>query len=110
MWLQVLRMLFALALCAVIWWIGPWIAVGVYRPLEDTRIRVLAMMLALAWGAWPLLRAWRVRTPGQAPAKRDAPVVDDSMALRLADAARAMRHIRPAGVASRAGRDRKSVV
>lgn len=107
MWLQVLRMLFALALCAVIWWIGPWIAVGVYRPLEDTRIRVLAMMLALAWGAWPLLRAWRVRTPGQAPAKRDAPVVDDSMALRLADAARAMRHIRPAGVASRAGRLRR---
>ena len=45
-----------LALSAVIWWIGPLVAIGSARPLESVWVRVL--VLVLMWGIWLGRLAW----------------------------------------------------
>ena len=45
-----------LALSAVIWWIGPLVAIGSARPLESVWMRVL--VLVLMWGIWLGRLAW----------------------------------------------------
>ena len=64
----------ALLLCAVVWWIGPLIAIGTYRPLLSVWVRGIIIALILCWALWPfvatfLSRVFRhARAP--APAKR----------------------------------------
>ena len=74
------RILIALILAAVVWWIGPLLSIGAYRPLGWLVVRQVLVGLCLAWGFWPLLaRLWvwlamgsrQVRLPSRAP-KLDA--------------------------------------
>ena len=54
-----LRIFIALLLAAVIWWIGPLISIGVYRPLGSMWIRQVLVVFVLLWGFWPLIvRFW----------------------------------------------------
>ena len=54
-----LRIFIALLLAAVIWWIGPLLAIGVYRPFSAVLVRQILVALVLLWGFWPLLvRLW----------------------------------------------------
>ena len=46
-----------LALSALIWWVGPLLAIAEWRPLEPTFARVLAV--ALLWLGWAARLAWR---------------------------------------------------
>ncbi len=52
----VLGSLGLLALSAVIWWIGPLVAIGSVRPLESVWVR--ALVLLLLWGVWLGRLAW----------------------------------------------------
>jgi type VI secretion system protein ImpL len=53
------RFLIALLLCALIWWIGPQFAIGIYRPFAGVLVREILITLVLAWGLWPILtRLW----------------------------------------------------
>lgn len=53
------RILLALLLAALVWWIGPLIAIGVYRPFGWLALRQSLVVLILLWGFWPLLgRCW----------------------------------------------------
>lgn len=70
------RILIALILAAVVWWIGPLLSIGAYRPLGWLVVRQVLVGLCLAWGFWPLLaRLWvwlamgsrQVRLPSRAP-------------------------------------------
>ncbi len=54
-----LRIFIALLLAAVIWWIGPLLAIGVYRPFELEWVRQILVTAVLLWGFWPLIvRFW----------------------------------------------------
>jgi type VI secretion system protein ImpL len=46
-----------LALSALVWWVGPLIAIGTVRPLDPLWLRVV--VLALLWAAWVGRIAWR---------------------------------------------------
>jgi len=60
-----LRIFIALALAALIWWIGPLIAIGVYRPLAGLLVRQIIVTIILVWGFWPLLaRLWGLLAMG----------------------------------------------
>ena len=51
-----------LALSAVVWWIGPLIAIGAARPLESTAVRVAVLLLFWAlWIARLAVAAWQRR-------------------------------------------------
>ncbi len=45
-----------LAISAIIWWVGPLIAIGESRPLESTWTRVI--VIAVLWLAWIARRVW----------------------------------------------------
>lgn len=81
------RILIAGLIAAAIWWLGPLIAIGVYRPLGWLLLRQILVGLCLAWGLWPLLvRIWvwaamgtrQVRLPSRAPTL-------DAISARLRD-------------------------
>ncbi len=53
------RILIALLVAAAIWWVGPLISIGVYRPLGWLIVREILVAGFLLWGFWPLLvRLW----------------------------------------------------
>jgi type VI secretion system protein ImpL len=53
------RVLIALLIAALIWWIGPLIAIGIYHPLGWVFLRQVLVVAVLLWGFWPLLvRLW----------------------------------------------------
>ena len=53
------RILIALLIAALIWWIGPLLAIGIYHPLGWMLLRQVLVILVLLWGFWPLLyRLW----------------------------------------------------
>lgn len=52
---QSMRVLIALLIALAIWWIGPLISIGVYRPLGWALLRQILVAAALIWGFWPLL-------------------------------------------------------
>lgn len=64
----------ALLLCAVVWWIGPLIAIGTYRPLLSVWVRGIIIALILCWALWPFVAtflSWVFRhARAPAPAKR----------------------------------------
>jgi len=54
-----IRILIGLLLAAAVWWIGPLISIGVYRPLGWLFVRQALVAAFLLWGFWPLLvRLW----------------------------------------------------
>ena len=58
-WLQpvVLGTIGFLALSAIVWWVGPLIAIGSARPLESVVVRVV--LLVLVWSLWLGSLAWK---------------------------------------------------
>ncbi|EIM18869.1 type VI secretion protein, TssM family [Pseudomonas chlororaphis O6] len=89
-------MVLALLLCAVVWWIGPLIAIGTYRPLIATWVRVIIVILLLCWALWPFVAsflAWlfrQARAP-RAPARKSAQ--RDRVTARFYDALRTLQHV-----------------
>ena len=60
----------ALLLCAVVWWIGPLIAIGTYRPLLSVWVRGIIIALILCWALWPFVATFLSRcsaTRGRRP-------------------------------------------
>ncbi|WP_374419593.1 type VI secretion system membrane subunit TssM [Chromobacterium sp.] len=54
-----LRILIAVLIALTIWWVGPLISIGVYRPLGWLLLRQILVAAVLLWGFWPLLcRLW----------------------------------------------------
>lgn len=53
------RILIALILAAVVWWIGPMVAIGRYHPFGWLLTRQILVSLLLLWGFYPLL-VWLV--------------------------------------------------
>jgi type VI secretion system protein ImpL len=87
-----LRLILAIALCALWWWIGPLVSVGIYRPLAPVAVRAALVALTALWGLWPLGVWWLSRTPKRArPAA--VPRVHDRLAARLDDTVRTLRHV-----------------
>ncbi|AUH51033.1 type VI secretion system membrane subunit TssM [Chromobacterium sp. ATCC 53434] len=88
------RIVIALLIALAIWWIGPLISIGVYRPLGWQLLRQILVAIALIWGFWPSLqwlwsrltatpRRFRKTSPPKAasesaPGKPD--YVDDTLA------------------------------
>jgi type VI secretion system protein ImpL len=95
---HVVRILIALLICAVIWWIGPLFAVGIYRPLTGFWVRLAFVALLLAWALWPLL-VWLLR-PRPTARRAAVPRQLDRVTARLRDAVRTLRHV---GLASQRG-------
>ncbi|KVS53630.1 type VI secretion protein IcmF [Burkholderia cepacia] len=53
------RILVAVLIALLIWWVGPLFAFGIYHPFGPVWIRELLIAAVLAWGAWPALaRLW----------------------------------------------------
>lgn len=50
-----LRVFWALLFAALIWWIGPLISIGVYRPFGWLFLRQCLVIALLIWGFWPWL-------------------------------------------------------
>jgi type VI secretion system protein ImpL len=62
-----------LALSAIVWWVGPMIAIGETRPLDPVSVRVavigallLLLVLRLAWGVWSRRRTNAALVDGMA--------------------------------------------
>lgn len=55
MFYRLLRVFWALLFAALIWWIGPLISIGVYRPLGWLFLRQCLVVGFLIWGFWPWL-------------------------------------------------------
>lgn len=81
------RILIALLIAAAVWWLGPLLSLGVYRPFGWLLLRQILVGLCLVWGFWPLLvRLWialamgsrQVRLPSRAPSL-------DAISARLRD-------------------------
>lgn len=58
LWKPLLTALALLALSALVWWIGPLVAVADWRPLEGVVAR--AVTIAVPWLAWLVVGGWRL--------------------------------------------------
>jgi type VI secretion system protein ImpL len=84
-----------LILAAVVWWIGPMVAIGRYHPFGWLWLRQLLVVLLLLWGFYPMLR-WMLgkflslftRRKHKAP-----PSNNDRISSRLADLELTLRKI-----------------
>jgi type VI secretion system protein ImpL len=73
------RVLIAVLICIVIWWVGPLFALGIYRPFASAWVREILIALVLVWGLWPTLaRLWArlAMSPRQIRVPRPAPKAD----------------------------------
>jgi type VI secretion system protein ImpL len=81
------RIFLAVLLAAIVWWIGPLVAIGIYRPLEWSATRLILVALVLAWGCWPTLSGLGYRFAARV--RRDTPSVrrlePDAIAGRVQD-------------------------
>ncbi len=86
----------ALLLCAVVWWIGPLIAIGTYRPLLSVWVRGIIIALILCWALWPFVAtflSWVFRhARAPAPAKRKT-AQRDRVTSRFYDALRTLQYV-----------------
>jgi type VI secretion system protein ImpL len=89
------RIVLSLIFAAIVWWIGPMIAIGRYHPFGWLWLRQLLVVLLLFWGFYPLLR-WLLgkflslftRRKHKAP-----PSNNDRISSRLADLELTLRKI-----------------
>jgi type VI secretion system protein ImpL len=88
-----IRIIIGLLLAALVWWIGPLIAIGVYRPLGWLLLRQVLVAGFLIWGFWPLLvRFWVWVGMGARQLKvRPAAKSYDAITGRLLDLERQLR-------------------
>lgn len=91
-----LVILIALVCCAFIWWVGPLIAIGYYRPLQSVWIRGILVTLILCWVLWPVValvlnfifRHLRSPLPKRKKSKQR-----DRVTARFYDAMHTLRHV-----------------
>lgn len=88
-----IRILVGVLIAATVWWIGPLIAIGVYRPLGWLLLRQVLVAAALLWGFWPLLvRLWSWLAMGTRQLKSSPGVTPhDAITGRLQDLDRQLR-------------------
>lgn len=86
----------ALLLCAVVWWIGPLIAIGTYRPLFSVWVRGIIIVLILCWALWPFVAtflSWIFRhARAPAPTKKKS-AQRDRVTSRFYDALRTLQYV-----------------
>lgn len=86
----------ALLLCAVVWWVGPLIAIGTYRPLVATWVRVIIVILLLCWALLPFVAsslAWLFRHARAPRAQAKKSAQRDRVTARFHDALRTLQHV-----------------
>jgi type VI secretion system protein ImpL len=90
---QLCIILIALILSAIVWWVGPLVAIGIYRPLLPIWLRGTIVALLLIWGFWPvvsfLLRKI-FRPPVRTVVRRKQL---DRITVRFRDACLTLRHV-----------------
>jgi type VI secretion system protein ImpL len=83
------RIIIGCLIAVLIWWVGPLLAIGVYRPLGGVLLRRVLVALVLLWAFWPLfvrlwmrisMTGWRVR-----PRPKAVPKPLDPLSRRLRD-------------------------
>lgn len=85
---------FVVMLCASIWWIGPFVAIGKWRPLTSVWVRALLITPILLCVAVPLLLHTSVRTFGRLRnAIHRAPSQPDVMTQRSLDAMATLKYL-----------------
>lgn len=86
----------AIILCLVVWWIGPLVSIGTYRPFASVWVRGIIIALLLAWALWPVVAIcigkifYRIKAPKpevQRLHQRDA------ISARFYDAIRTLKHV-----------------
>lgn len=86
----------ALLLCAVVWWIGPLIAIGTWRPLLSAWVRGIIIALILCWALWPFVAtflSWIFRhARAPAPARKKSGQ-RDRVTSRFYDAMRTLQYV-----------------
>ncbi|WP_241492045.1 type VI secretion system membrane subunit TssM [Pseudomonas sp. TTU2014-080ASC] len=88
--------MFALLLCAVVWWVGPLIAIGIYRPLFGFWVRAIIITLILCWALWPFVAsflAWVFRHVRAPRAIRKKTAQRDRVTTRFHDALRTLQYV-----------------
>ncbi|HFI5335100.1 TPA: type VI secretion system membrane subunit TssM [Serratia liquefaciens] len=94
--LRTFILLFALLLCVTVWWIGPLVAIGTYRPLFAVWARGIIIALILCWALWPFVAtflSWvfrHVRAPASAKRKT---AQRDRVTSRFYDALRTLQYV-----------------
>jgi type VI secretion system protein ImpL len=93
---QFFVLMLALILCAVIWWVGPLIAIGQWRPLAYIWPRGILIALILLWLIWPWM--WRLGARIGAKARGNSaarPAVQprDSRQQRFYDAIATLKYV-----------------
>ena len=86
----------ALILCAVVWWVGPLISIGTYRPLFGFWVRAIIITLILCWALWPFVAtflAWVFRHARAPRTTRKMTVQRDRVTARFHDALRTLQYV-----------------
>lgn len=86
----------ALLLCAVVWWVGPLIAIGTYRPLLAVWVRGIIVVLIMCWALWPFVAmflSWIFRHARAPAPMRKKSVQRDRVTSRFYDALRTLQHV-----------------
>jgi len=86
----------AILLSAVVWWIGPLVAIGSFHPLSGFWIRVVLVTLLLCWGLWPwvaMLLGWIMRHLRAPLPVANKTVARDRVSTRFFDAVHTLRHV-----------------
>lgn len=86
----------ALVLCVAVWWVGPLIAIGTYRPLLAVWVRGVIIALILCWALWPFVAtalSWLFRHLRAPALPRKKPARRDRVTARFYDALRTLRHV-----------------
>lgn len=89
------RVLLSLIFAAIVWWIGPMVAIGQYHPFGWLWVRQLLVFLILLWGFYPLLN-WLFGKLLRLFSRRKtkvAPPKNDRIGSRLADLELTLRKI-----------------
>lgn len=82
----------AILLCLFIWFVGPYIAIGSYRPLESALVRIIIISVILLWLFWPLIIRFfislfqRLRSPFHVHSKERKKAIPEKVKIRFSDA------------------------
>lgn len=93
---RMMILLIALLLSAIVWWIGPLVAIGTYFPLSGIWIRGILVALLLIWGFWPFVALfvnWILRHARAPLPRRKKRAQRDRVTARFQDAMQTLRYI-----------------
>jgi type VI secretion system protein ImpL len=78
-----LRIVIGCLIAIAIWWVGPLVTIGIYKPLGGVLLRQVLVAVVLLWALWPLLArlwmrmsmsTWRTRSPPKTASKSHDPL------------------------------------